>query len=118
VRARTWLVVAGAGRAARFEHRARALGPRVRFVGGRADVLACYRAADLFVHPAREENTGTVLLEAMSQGVAVVCSAECGFAPLVAEARAGHVLGSPFDSAELARAIGALLGDDGERAEL
>src|SRR5262245_23786497 len=79
LRARAWLLVVGAGRAARFERAARALGGRVRFAGGRSDVVACYRAADVFVHPAREENTGTVLLEALSQGVAVVCSAECGF---------------------------------------
>jgi UDP-glucose:(heptosyl)LPS alpha-1,3-glucosyltransferase len=118
--ARTWCLVVGAGRPARFERLARALGlaERVRFAGGRADVLGCYRAADLLVHPAREENTGTVLLEAMSQGVPVACSAECGFAPLVAGARAGAVLGSPFDAGELARACAELLGDGGLRAEL
>lgn len=120
LRERTWLVAAGAGRPARFERLARELGlaTRVHFVGGRADVLAAYRAADLCLHPAREENTGTVLLEALSQGVPVVCSAECGFAPLVAAARAGHVLAAPFEAAELARVLAALLGDADERAEL
>jgi UDP-glucose:(heptosyl)LPS alpha-1,3-glucosyltransferase len=120
LRARTWCLVVGAGRPARFERLARALGlaERVRFAGGREDVLGCYRAADVLVHPAREENTGTVLLEAMSQGVPVACSAECGFAPHVAGARAGVVLGSPFDEGELARTCAELLGDDGLRREL
>ncbi len=118
--ARTWLVVLGAGRRARFERQARALGlaARVRFVGGQGEVLGAYRAADLLLHPAREENTGTVLLEALSQGVPVVCSAECGFAPLVAAARAGHVLARPFEARELARVSAALLADDDRRAEL
>lgn len=117
---RTRLLVVGAGRPARFRRRARALGldGRVRFAGGRADVLGCYRAADLLVHPAREENTGTVLLEALSQGVPVVCSSACGFAPEVAGARAGRVLESPFDVHELARTCAELLGDDELRREL
>ncbi len=120
LRARTWCLVVGRGRPARFERQARALGiaERVRFAGGRADVLGCYRAADLFVHPAREENTGTVLLEALSQGVPVVCSAECGFATQLAEAHAGAILGSPFDAEELARTCAELLGHDELRHEL
>jgi UDP-glucose:(heptosyl)LPS alpha-1,3-glucosyltransferase len=119
-RARTWLVVLGAGKARRFARAARDLGlaARVRFTGGRTDVLAAYRAADLLLHPAREENTGTVLLEAASQGVAVVCSAECGFATLLERARAGVVLASPFDAHELAHTTGALLADDARRARL
>jgi UDP-glucose:(heptosyl)LPS alpha-1,3-glucosyltransferase len=117
---RTWLLAVGAGRPARFRRQARALGldERVRFAGGRADVLACYRAADLLVHPAREENTGTVLLEALSQGVPVVCSDACGFAPVVAATRAGRVLGAPFDADELAGLCAELLGDDERRGEL
>jgi len=117
---RTWLLVVGAGRPARFERQARALGlaQRLRFAGGRADVLGCYRAADLFVHPAREENTGSVLLEALSQGVPVVCSRECGYALHVAEGRAGRVLPAPFDTEELARVCTELLGDEGPRFEL
>src|SRR6185503_8466984 len=74
------------------------IGERVRFAGGRADVLGCYRAADLCLHPARAENTGTVLLEALSQGVPVVCS--------------------PFDAEELARTLARLLADDELRHEL
>lgn len=117
---RTWLLVVGAGRPARFQRRARTLGldERVRFAGGRADVLDCYRAADLLLHPAREENTGSVLLEALSQAVPVVCTSACGFAREVAGARAGRVLGAPFDVHELARTCAELLGDGELRREL
>jgi len=120
MRARTGLVVVGSGRPARFRSRARALGleERVRFTGGRADVLDCYRAADLLVHPAREENTGSVLLEALSQGVPVVCSSACGFASEIERSRAGRVLDTPFDAQELARCCAELLGDSGLRREL
>jgi UDP-glucose:(heptosyl)LPS alpha-1,3-glucosyltransferase len=107
------LLVVGAGQPGRFGRRARALGreERVRFAGGRADVLDCYRAADLLVHPAREENTGSVLLEASSQGVPVVCTSECGFAPHIERSRAGRVLSSPLEVEELATCCAELLGD-------
>jgi len=109
--ARAWLLVVGAGRAAAFERRARALGVAARFVGGQADVLPFYRAADVLAHPAHEETTGSVLLEAASQGLAVVASGACGFAPLLAEAGAGLVLAEPFQADELRAALARLLAD-------
>lgn len=117
-RAGVVLLVVGAGRAASFARRARARRVRAHFLGGRTDVLACYRAADLLVHPAREENTGNVLLEAASQGLAVVASGACGFAPLLAEAGAGVVLGEPFRAQELGAELDALLAEPARRAAL
>jgi len=70
------------------------------------------------VHPAREENTGSVLLEAASQGLAVVASGACGFAPLLAEAGAGVVLSEPFRADELRAALDALLVEPARRAAL
>jgi UDP-glucose:(heptosyl)LPS alpha-1,3-glucosyltransferase len=120
LRERAWLLAVGVGRAARCAGLARRLGlaERARFAGGRTDVLACQRAADLFVHPAREENTGTVLLEAMSQGVPVIATGACGFAQYVRAADAGLVLAEPFRQAELARALAAVLADEGRRTTL
>lgn len=112
------LLVVGAGRTASFARRARARCVRARFLGGREDVLACYRAADILVHPAREENTGNVLLEAASQGLAVVASGACGFAPLLAETGAGVVLSEPFRAEELHRELAALLAEPAHRAAL
>ena len=43
-------------------------------------------AADLMVHPARNEATGTVLAEAAVCGLPVICSENCGYAPLVKDA--------------------------------
>ncbi|EKD74229.1 MAG: Lipopolysaccharide kinase (Kdo/WaaP) family protein, partial [uncultured bacterium] len=68
----------------------------VRFLGGRNDVPGFLLAADLLVHPAYHENTGTVLLEAMIAGLPVLTVDSCGYAHYVNEARAGRVLPSPF----------------------
>lgn len=113
--ARAVLVVVGAGRAEAYRRRARARGVAACFVGGKQDVLPYYRAADLLAHPAREENTGSVLLEAASQGVPVVASGACGFAPLVAQAGAGLVLSEPFRADEYASALARLLRSAEER---
>lgn len=67
----------------------------VRFLGARFDVPDLLLAADLMVHPAREEGTGTVLIEGLSCGVPVICTEECGFSPFVAEAT-GTVIKTPF----------------------
>ena len=45
--------------------------------------------ADLLIHPAYNENTGTVLLEALVAGLPVLVSAVCGYAHYIAEADAG-----------------------------
>lgn len=68
---------------------------------------ACYAAADLVVHPARREAAGKVITEALANGLPVICSAACGYAPLVAAHRAGAVLSEPYDGGELTRLLGA-----------
>lgn len=77
----------------------------VKFLGSRDDMVACYLAADLMVHPARTENTGTVLLEAMLAGCPVITTANCGFANYITEAKAGKVLPEPFDQVVLNEAL-------------
>lgn len=52
-------------------------------------------AADLMVHPARSEAAGSVLAEAIAAGLPLICSGECGFAPIVAAA-GGSVLPEPY----------------------
>ncbi len=83
---------------------------RVRFMGPRDDVATFYLAADLYVHPARVENTGSTLLEAMALGLPVVCSGVCGFADHVRLAEAGTVLSEPFSDDGFLRAVAALIG--------
>ena len=68
--------------------------------GAASDVPDWLLAADLMVHPARKEATGTVIVEALAAGLPVIASSECGFANFAAES-GGHALKLPFDQLEL-----------------
>lgn len=52
----------------------------------RPSVGGLYLAADLLLHPARSEGAGSVLVEALSNGLPVLCTEVCGFSPLVSPA--------------------------------
>ncbi|MDY0040739.1 MAG: glycosyltransferase family 4 protein, partial [Desulforhabdus sp.] len=58
----------------------------VTFLGPRDDVHELLLAADIMVHPAREEGAGNVLIEGLVAGLPVICSAACGFGSFVNEA--------------------------------
>jgi UDP-glucose:(heptosyl)LPS alpha-1,3-glucosyltransferase len=109
--ARTRLWVVGADRKAGYARRARRLGvaPHIVFLGPRDDVPRLLLAADLLVHPAYHENTGTVLLEALAAGLPVIASGVCGYAHYVEEARAGWVIPEPFDQNLFERTVRAAL---------
>ncbi|HKY94114.1 MAG TPA: lipopolysaccharide core heptose(I) kinase RfaP, partial [Kiloniellales bacterium] len=85
---------------ARHRRQAAALGERVALRGG-GELALCYAAADLLLHPARREAGGKVIAEALGHGLAVLCSAACGYAGLVAESGAGAVLPEPFRQDDL-----------------
>jgi len=78
-----------------------ALGERVRFLGGRDDIPELMMAGELLLHPAYSENTGTVLLEAITAGLPVLTTDVCGYASHVTRANAGMVLKSPFSQDKL-----------------
>lgn len=107
MRGSTRLVVVGRGRPDRYRRLAQRLGigDRVAFTGGRDDVPELLRAADLLVHPARQENTGSVLLEALAARLPVLTTANCGYAHHVRDAGAGAVLDTPFDQRDLNDAL-------------
>ena len=98
-RAKVRLVVVGTDRARRFARLARRLGlaERVCFVGGRDDVPDLLRAADAFTLPAKDEAAGMVILEAAIAGLPVLVTANCGYAPFIADADAGIVTPLPFE---------------------
>ena len=98
LRQRTRLLVAGRDKQAPFERLARRLGiaPQLTFLGARDDVGQLMLAADLLIHPAYSENTGTVLLEALVAGLPVLATDTCGFAFHVERAAAGCILHGPF----------------------
>lgn len=82
---------------------------RVRFTGARENIATFYRAADLLIHPAYTENTGTTLIEAMICGLPVLATANCGFAFHVEKAGAGLICPSPYKQAQLNRLLGEML---------
>jgi glycosyltransferase involved in cell wall biosynthesis len=93
--AAAWLLIAGDGPArVELEALASELGrERTRFLGyvPYPDLPALYAAADLFVHPAREERWGVSVAEAMSCGLAVIASERVGAAAdLVKPGRNGY----------------------------
>jgi UDP-glucose:(heptosyl)LPS alpha-1,3-glucosyltransferase len=92
------------------------LGDNVTFLKGRSDIPRFLLGADLLIHPAYNENTGTVLLEALVAGLPVLVSAVCGYAHYIAEADAGRVLDEPFDQAQLTQYLTDMLNDDAARA--
>lgn len=111
VREKTVLWVVGKDRAARFERMARELnvGDRVVFTGGRDDIPQILLGADLMIHPAYDENTGTVLLEAVAAGLPVLCTEVCGYGSHIKAADCGLLTPEPFEQAVLNRQLETLL---------
>jgi UDP-glucose:(heptosyl)LPS alpha-1,3-glucosyltransferase len=97
------LLVAGLNdiddRAKRSARKARRLGvsSRVIWLGHREDIEHTIAASDVLLHPARYDTTGTVILEALVNGLPVIATSVCGYAKYVEAAGAGIVLGEPFD---------------------
>jgi UDP-glucose:(heptosyl)LPS alpha-1,3-glucosyltransferase len=85
------------------------VGTQVNFLGGRSDVPDFLLAADLLLHPAYHENTGTVLLEALVAGLPVLTVEACGYAHYIREANAGVVLAAPFHQNALNDALQKML---------
>jgi glycogen synthase len=85
---------------------------RVRFTGfvPHDSIPSILRRADVFVLPSLSEELGSVLLEAMHSGAAIVASRTGGIPALIQHDRNG-LLVSPGDASELAAAIDRLLND-------
>jgi len=73
----------------------------VNILNGRDDIPRFLLGADLLIHPAYNENTGTVLLEALVAGLPVLVTDVCGYAHYISDADAGCVLPSPFEQKQL-----------------
>ena len=86
------------------------LGESVHLLGLRADVPTVLRALDVFVLPTFEEALGTSFVEAMAMRVPVIGS-RVGGVPEVVRDQVTGLLVNPQDSADLRRAILALLSD-------
>ena len=88
---------------------------RVRRLGTRPDVPRLMAAADILIHPARQEPFGRVLLEAAAAGLPIVATAVGGTRELLGDAFAAV---PPDDPAALAAAAENLLSNPDERARL
>lgn len=114
LRARLLFWVVGQDNPAPFARMAKKFGlqRQVRFTGGRDDVPALLQAADLLIHPAYHENTGTVLLEALASGLPIIVTDTCGYAEHVTRSGGGMVLTSPFAQIELDAALRRMLEEE------
>ena len=111
----------------RLARRARALGidARVDWRGActQTELLAAYRAADLFALASRVARDGdrdglpNVLAEAQSQGLACVATRISGIPELLEDGRTGMLV-APEAPAELARVLAALIADPARRSML
>jgi len=110
-RAKARLVILGKGDPGRFVRLAASSGvaERVHFLGGRLDAPDWMLGADVMIHPAYSENTGTTLVEALASGLPVLTTDVCGFAPHVEHAQAGLVLPSPFQQSDCNQSLAELL---------
>ena len=77
------------------------------------ELIACYKAADIFVFASKSETQGLVLLEAMAQGTAVVAIAELGTKSILIEGEG--VLIAKDDINDFADKVSVLLSDDPKR---
>jgi len=117
VRERSHLMVIGKGReksltrlAVRLE-----IAPRFTLIPGSKDIPAFMQAADILLHPARSENTGNVIVEAICGGLPVLCSGTCGYAMHVERAIAGLVMKEPFDQAQMNKQLLRMLDPEQQR---
>lgn len=113
MRKRTRLIVIGQDDAKPFQMQARAAGisDQVYFLAGRDDVPRFLLGADVLVHPAYNENTGTVLLEALVAGLPVLVTDVCGYAHYIEEADCGRVIPTPFQQRQFNQTLLQVLED-------
>ena len=77
------------------------------------ELIACYKAADIFVFASKSETQGLVLLEATAQGTAVVAIAELGTKSILIEGEG--VLIAKDDINDFADKVSVLLSDAPKR---
>lgn len=114
IRQKTKLFILGDGVSKPYMKLARKLlvQDQVVFFGGRTDVPHFLLGADLLLHSARKDNTGTVILEAIVAGLPVLVTQECGYAKHVLKANAGIVIPSPFKQQDLNLQLANILQTD------
>jgi UDP-glucose:(heptosyl)LPS alpha-1,3-glucosyltransferase len=108
------LVVIGHGDKKPYLRLAISLGveQQIKFLGTCTNAPEYLLAADLLLHPAKEEAAGMVLVEALVAGLPMIVTASCGYAYLVKDAQAGRLLSAPFSQADFNQQLAACLQED------
>lgn len=111
IREKTRLIVIGQDDPKPFLLQIKALGlsQNVQILKGRSDIPRFLLGADVLIHPAYNENTGTVLLEALVAGLPVLVTDVCGYAHYIADADCGLVMASPFVQTQLNASLQSML---------
>ncbi|RTZ75427.1 MAG: glycosyltransferase family 1 protein [Gammaproteobacteria bacterium] len=111
LRSKTRLIAIGSDNAAPFLRLARKLGVEARFqvLKGRDDIPRFLQGGDLLLHPAYNENSGMVILEAIVAGLPVLVTGVCGYAFYVDRADAGRVIPEPFSQELFDRYLAEML---------
>lgn len=107
------LYIIGRGKARDYETLAKQLDifDQVHFIGTTENIGDYMLAADLLLHTAYFETAGMVLIEALTFGLPIIVTGNCGYAFHIANAQAGVVLSTPFVQAQLNQNLQTLLDD-------
>lgn len=113
------LLIVGEGpTAGKIAGLAREFGHRVAMTGLRSDVMRCFDACDICLHPSRADAFPTTLIEAMSAGVPIVATRVGGIPEIVAHDETGVLVPAPPTAESVAAALGALARDPSRRRAL
>ncbi len=85
------------------------LSDSIKIFEGHNDIHKVMRSASLLIHPARYENTGLILLEALSQNLPIITTENCGYSHYVKNHNYSIVLNNPFEQIQLNAALHKLL---------
>jgi len=77
----------------------------IHFVGSQHDINPYLAAAHIFLHPARHEAGGIVLLEAIKAHIPIITTLVCGYSSIVKTAQAGKVLPLDFSQAQYNKSL-------------
>jgi UDP-glucose:(heptosyl)LPS alpha-1,3-glucosyltransferase len=111
------MMVIGQDKSDEFIRLAKKLGVenQLQFFSGRDDIPSFLQGADVLIHPAYRENTGTVLLEAAVAGLPVLTTAVCGYSSYIAQYQCGIVIDEPFSQTQLNDSLARMLEDSSQR---
>jgi len=73
----------------------------IKIFHGHDNIPQLMREATALIHPARYENTGLILIEALSQNLPIITTDNCGYSSYVRDDKKSIVLNSPFFQNEL-----------------